>query len=72
MVLQTLNVKNSLEPSEPEPMPGTTWRQARTEDFAWAREYLMPWVLRRVRHQSSGDHVLRKRPEAGPSTLPRV
>ncbi|TFD21565.1 SGNH/GDSL hydrolase family protein [Cryobacterium sp. TMS1-13-1] len=72
MVLQTLNVKNSLEPSEPEPMPGTTWRQARTEDFVWAREYLVPWVLRRVRHQSSGDHVLPKRPKAGPSTLPRV
>ena len=72
MVLQTLNVENSLEPSEPEPMPGTTWRQARTEDFAWAREYLVPWVLRRVRHQSSGDHVLPKRPVAGPSTLPRV
>ncbi|TFD58422.1 SGNH/GDSL hydrolase family protein [Cryobacterium sp. Hh7] len=72
MVLHTLNVKNSLEPSEPEPMPGTTWRQARTEDFVWAREYLVPWVLRRVRHQSSGDHILPKRPKAGPSTLPRV
>jgi lysophospholipase L1-like esterase len=72
MVLQTLNVHNSLEPSAPEPMPGTTWRQARTEDIAWAREYLVPWVLRRVRHQSSGDHVLPKRPEAGPLTLPRT
>ena len=27
---------------------------------------LFPWVLRRIRHQSSGDHVLPKRPEAGP------
>jgi hypothetical protein len=72
MVLQTLNVTSSLAPSEPEPMPGTTWRQARTEDFVWAREYLVPWVLRRVRHQSSGDHVLPKRPDAGPFTLPPV
>ena len=72
MVLQTMNVQNSLEPSAQEPMPGTSWRQARTEDIAWAREYLVPWVLRRVRHQSSGDHVLPKRPDAGPFTLPPV
>lgn len=66
MVLDTLNVEHSLKPLSPEPMPGTTWRQARTEDLAWAREYLMPWVLRRIRHQSSGDHVQPKRPDAGP------
>lgn len=70
MVLDALNVPNALEPSKPEPMPGTTWRQARTEDLVWAREYLVPWVLRRIRHQSSGDHVLPKRPEAGPFSLP--
>ncbi|GAA3867590.1 SGNH/GDSL hydrolase family protein [Leifsonia kafniensis] len=66
MLLDTLNVKNSLKPLVPAPMPGTTWRQARTEDLAWAREYLMPWVLRRIRHQSSGDLVQPKRPDAGP------
>jgi lysophospholipase L1-like esterase len=66
MVLDTLNVEHSLQPLVAEPMPGTTWRQARTEDLAWAREYLMPWVLRRIRHQSSGDHVQPKRPDAGP------
>lgn len=64
MVLDTLNVTHSLEPRMPAPLPGTTWRQARTEDLVWAREYLMPWVLRRVRHQSSGDHVQPKRPDA--------
>ncbi|MDH6236960.1 SGNH/GDSL hydrolase family protein [Cryobacterium sp. CG_9.6] len=66
MVLDALNVQNSLEPQSPEPMPDTTWRAARTEDFAWAKDYLVPWVLRRVRHQSSGDNVLPKRPAAGP------
>lgn len=66
MALAALNVPNTLEPAIPEPMPGVTWRRARTEDLAWAREYLVPWVLRRVRHQSSGDYVLPKRPEAGP------
>ncbi|WP_104166221.1 SGNH/GDSL hydrolase family protein [Cryobacterium sp. N22] len=68
MVLDALNVLNALEPQLPEPMPGVTWRQARTEDLAWAREYLVPWVLRRVRHQSSGDNILPKRPAADPVT----
>jgi len=72
LVLAALNVPNSLEPQQPKPMPGTTWRQARTEDLAWAREYLVPWVVRRVRHQSSGDKVLPKRPEAGPFSRPQV
>lgn len=66
MVLASLNVANNLEPQQPEPMPGSTWRQARTEDLAWARTYLVPWVLRRIRHQSSGDHISAKRPVAGP------
>jgi hypothetical protein len=29
----------------------------------------VPWVLRRIRHQSSGDHVLPKRPQAGPFVI---
>lgn len=66
MVLRALNVPNSLEPQKPEPLPSSTWRRARAGDLQWAREYLVPWVLRRVRHQSSGDHVLPKRPEAVP------
>ncbi|WP_308796253.1 SGNH/GDSL hydrolase family protein [Agromyces silvae] len=66
MVLDALNVENDLEPMKPEPLPGTTWRQAREEDLAWAREYLVPWVLRRIRHQSSGDRIRAKRPAAGP------
>lgn len=70
MVLAALNVENDLEASTPEPLPATTWRQARVEDLAWAREYLVPWVVRRIRHQSSGDYVTPKRPEAGPYSLP--
>ncbi len=38
------------------------WRQARIDDVAWAREYFGPWILRRIRHQSSGDGVQPKRP----------
>ncbi len=70
MVLTALNVENDLQPLEPEPLPVRTWRQARAEDLSWARAYLVPWVVRRIRHQSSGDHVLPKRPEAAPFTYP--
>jgi lysophospholipase L1-like esterase len=66
MVLLALNVENDLEPYNPDPLPPRPWRQARVEDMGWAREYLVPWVLRRIRHQSSGDGVTPKRPDAGP------
>jgi lysophospholipase L1-like esterase len=64
-VLATLNVPNDLEPYSPEPMHSISWRQARVDDIGWAREYLVPWVIRRIRHQSSGDDVSAKRPLAG-------
>ena len=63
MVLDALNVENDLEPFAPEPLPRVTWREARVTDIVWAREYFVPWVLRRMRHQSSGDGVVPKRPE---------
>ena len=66
MALDALNVKHSLEPMEPKPIPTRTWREARTEDLVWAREYFVPWVLRRLRHQSSGDGLSAKRPTAEP------
>ena len=62
MVLATLNVENDLEPYVPEPLPSQSWREARVGDLGWAREHLVPWVLRRIRHQSSGDNVTAKRP----------
>ncbi|MET4780299.1 SGNH/GDSL hydrolase family protein [Glaciihabitans sp. UYNi722] len=66
MVLLALNVENDLKPYNPDQLPPRPWRQARVEDIGWAREYLVPWVLRRVRHQSSGDGITAKRPAAGP------
>lgn len=66
MVLNSLGVENELEPYEPEPMPRVSWRQARSEDLGWAREHLVPWVIRRIRHRSSGDHVSPKRPDFTP------
>jgi lysophospholipase L1-like esterase len=70
MVLDSLGVENDLEPYTPEPMPAISWRQARVEDLGWAREYLLPWVIRRIRHQSSGDGITPKRPEPTGMTEP--
>jgi lysophospholipase L1-like esterase len=64
--LEALGVTHDLKPMRPEPLPPRSWRQARTDDMGWAREYLVPWVVRRIRHQSSGDRILAKRPEALP------
>ncbi|CAN5294076.1 SGNH/GDSL hydrolase family protein [soil metagenome] len=66
MVLDSLGVENELKPFDPEPLTRVPWRAARSEDIGWAREYLVPWVLRRIRHQSSGDGISAKRPDAGP------
>lgn len=61
-VLRALNVDNELQPDVPGPLPEKPWREARADDLVWAREYLWPWVLRRLRHQSSGDGRSPKRP----------
>ncbi|GAA3208439.1 SGNH/GDSL hydrolase family protein [Microbacterium terregens] len=68
MVLRALNVPNDLQPMQPDPLPIRTWRAARSEDFVWARTHFVPWVLRRVRHRSSGDEIAAKRPEPLPVT----
>ena len=71
MVLRALNVANELQPGEPEPLPRSSWRHARAEDLVWARVHLVPWVIRRITHRSSGDGVTAKRPLAEPmSGLP--
>lgn len=62
MVLDALGVEHTMDPEVAAPAPERTWRAARAEDLAWAREHLIPWVIRRIRHQSSGDGVSAKRP----------
>ena len=65
MVLDSLNVDHTLEPLSPKPLPQRSWREARSGDLVWAKEYFVPWVVRRLRHRSSGDGVTAKRPLAG-------
>lgn len=66
MVLDTLNVPHSLSPLEPREAQPKRWRTARREDLVWARTHLAPWVLRGLRHRSTGDGVAPKRPLAAP------
>ncbi|MDT0302092.1 SGNH/GDSL hydrolase family protein [Streptomonospora wellingtoniae] len=42
------------------------WRAARREDLLWAREYLVPWIGRRLTGRSSGDGRAAKRPVLEP------
>lgn len=53
--------KDWREPFPPATPPG--WLQARRADLAWAREFALPWVNRRIRGKSTGDGVPAKRPE---------
>ncbi|MFT4232578.1 MAG: SGNH/GDSL hydrolase family protein [Leucobacter sp.] len=61
--LDALNVPHALAPLDPPPLPERSWRQARKEDAVWAREHLVPWVVRRIKHVSSGDDITAKRPQ---------
>ena len=51
-------------PADPEqpwpPLPPRGTLEIRRDDVHWAREYLVPWIGRRLRGESSGDHVTAK------------
>lgn len=72
LVLDALNIEHSLQPRQPMPLPVRSWREAKTGDLVWAREYLVPWVLQRIRHESSADGIMAKRPTAGPVFGPHL
>ena len=72
MALDSLNVPHQLDTDIVPVVDERSWREARKEDLQWAREHLAPWVLRRLRHQSSGDGITPKRPTPGPVFGPNV
>ncbi|PKV88997.1 SGNH/GDSL hydrolase family protein [Streptomyces sp. TLI_146] len=57
-------------PADPDqawpPMPPRNTLDVRRDDIHWAREHLVPWIGRRLRGESSGDHVEPKRPDLLP------
>lgn len=66
MVLETLHVQHTLRPLEPNDLPESSWRQAKAEDLLWARNYLVPWALRRIRPHAGVEELHAKRPDPAP------
>lgn len=48
------------------PASHVAWRRARAQDLHWARNYLAPWVHRRIRGRSSGDGLEAKHAALAP------
>ncbi|TNC23517.1 SGNH/GDSL hydrolase family protein [Amycolatopsis alkalitolerans] len=65
-VLDALGVEHELSPSVLGPRPVVDPRVRRAEDLRWAREFLVPWLGRRLRGESSGDAISAKRPRLAP------
>lgn len=64
---QVLGIDVPADPDQewpPQAQRGTL--EVRRDDIHWAREYLVPWIGRRLRGESSGDHVEAKRPDLLP------
>jgi lysophospholipase L1-like esterase len=51
------------------PLPELSPGARRLSDLRWASGFLVPWVGRRLRGRSSGDHVVAKRVRLAPLTL---
>jgi lysophospholipase L1-like esterase len=67
LAARSLGLAADQDPEAPWPArPEQTPAEQRRENLQWARAYLLPWVGRRLRGESSGDHVEAKRPELLP------
>lgn len=67
LAARSLGLRTAQDPDAPWPtLPEQSAADQRRENLQWARDYLIPWVGRRLRGESSGDHVEAKRPELSP------
>jgi lysophospholipase L1-like esterase len=58
---QVLGLEVPADPEQPwPPLPFRGAFEVRRDDVQWAREHLVPWIGRRLRGRSSGDHVTAK------------
>lgn len=58
---QVLGLEIPADPDQPWPvLPPRGALEIRRDDVQWAREYLVPWIGRRLRGESSGDDVRAK------------
>lgn len=70
-VLAALGVPHAHLPPEPfVPTPQLSRREQLRADAAWTREFLVPWVHRRVTGRSSGDGLSARRPVLAPVVPP--
>ena len=65
-VLDALGVAHELAPPPLAPIPVLSRREKLAENARWTREFLVPWVHRRLTGRSSGDEVDPKRPALAP------
>ncbi|MFG2193747.1 SGNH/GDSL hydrolase family protein [Streptomyces sp. NPDC048639] len=64
---QVLGLPVPADPDQPwPPQPERPASAVRRDNVQWAREYLVPWIGRRLRGESSGDHIEPKRPDLLP------
>lgn len=64
---QVLGLDTPADPDQPwPPMRPRGSVDVTRDNIQWAREYLVPWIGRRLRGESSGDHVEAKRPDLLP------
>lgn len=64
---QVLGLDTPADPDQPWPPMRPRGSVDTTRDnIQWAREHLVPWIGRRLRGESSGDHVEAKRPDLLP------
>ncbi|MFB6892377.1 SGNH/GDSL hydrolase family protein [Kitasatospora sp. NPDC056327] len=67
LAARSLGLRTAQDPEAPWPdAQALSPAEQRRENIHWAREHLLPWVGRRLRGESSGDHVEAKRPELMP------
>ncbi|NYI95409.1 lysophospholipase L1-like esterase [Streptomonospora nanhaiensis] len=70
-VCEVLGVPVEDRPGDWPPLPPADPRARRRENARWAREFLVPWIGRRLTGRSSGDNVVAKRPRLEPLAAPR-
>lgn len=65
-VLDALGIDHAVEPLPRPTLPELSRRERLDANLTWTREFLGPWIHRRLTGRSSGDTVSVKRPELGP------
>ena len=69
-VLDALGTEHSLVPDELEPVTPLSRRAQLRANATWTKQFLVPWVHRRLTGRSSGDTVDPKRPTLAPIESP--